>query len=47
MCHHDSTDGTIDCPECGVSASAFIQAAREFLDDNDGAQAEDPGLFRK
>lgn len=44
-CKHRSTDGTVDCPECGLSAHAFIQAAREWLDDNDGAEAEDPGYF--
>jgi hypothetical protein len=31
-CLHLSTDGTVDCPDCGVSASEFIAAASEFLD---------------
>lgn len=44
MCHHEMTDGTIDCA-CGVTAHDFIQSAGQYLDDNDGAQAEDPGYF--
>ena len=44
-CDHDGTDGTIDCPACGMSATAFISAACDWLDDNDGATAEDPGYF--
>lgn len=30
-CQHSSTDGTVTCSECGVTASAFITAAAEFL----------------
>lgn len=30
-CEHRSTDGTVDCRECGVTASEFISAAAEFL----------------
>jgi hypothetical protein len=45
MCEHANTDGTVDCPKCGVKASQFIQEARQWLDDNDGAEAEDPGYF--
>lgn len=44
-CEHDGTDGTIDCPECGTDAFEFIAAAREFLDENIGATADDPGYF--
>lgn len=44
-CRHESTDGTVDCGECGVTAAQFIEAAREWLDDNDGAEADDPGYF--
>ncbi len=44
-CDHDSTDGTVQCRECGVDAGRFIRAARDFLDENDGATAEDPGYF--
>lgn len=44
-CHHSATDGTIDCPECGIRAGEFISAARQWMADNDGAQADDPGYF--
>lgn len=44
-CDHDGTDGTIDCPCCGLRAGAFIQAARQFLDRNDGESTVDPGYF--
>lgn len=44
-CRHEHTDGTVDCRDCGVSAGDFITAARQFLDDHDGAEAEDPGYF--
>lgn len=44
-CDHSSTDGTIDCPECGYPASAFIREAGEWLEANDGITAEDPGYF--
>lgn len=30
-CRHLGTDGTIDCQECGVTASQFIHAADSFL----------------
>lgn len=30
-CDHSGTDGTVDCPDCGVPASAFIAAAGEYL----------------
>lgn len=43
-CDHSGTDGTVDC-NCGLTASDFIQAARAWIDDNDGAEAEDPGYF--
>ena len=43
-CRHDSTDGTVDCP-CGVGAIEFISAAGEWLRDNHGATADDPGYF--
>lgn len=45
-CEHGGTDGTIDCPECGLTSSRFIEAAREWIDDHDGAEAEDPGYFQ-
>jgi hypothetical protein len=44
-CDHRGTDGTIDCPDCGISALALITDAAEYLDDHDGATAEDPGYF--
>ncbi len=44
-CKHEGTDGTIDCPECGLKAGEFIAHARKWMDDNDGATAEDPGYF--
>jgi hypothetical protein len=44
-CDHDRTDGTVDCPECGLSASEFISAAGDWLDEHDGATADDPGYF--
>jgi hypothetical protein len=44
-CGHPETDGTVDCP-CGVTASDFISAAADWLRENDGATAEDPGYFQ-
>lgn len=44
-CQHDGTDGTIDCPACGMKAGRFIKLAREWLNANDGAEAECPGYF--
>ena len=44
-CRHCHTDGSVDCPECGVKSSAFVSAACEFINDNDGESAEDPGYF--
>jgi hypothetical protein len=44
-CDHNYTDGTVDCPDCGIKATDFITAAREYLDNNDGATADDPGYF--
>lgn len=32
-CDHSGTDGTINCPDCGITASDFIAAAGEFLGD--------------
>lgn len=31
-CPHSSTDGTVDCRDCGVTASEFIEAAGAYLD---------------
>lgn len=44
-CDHDGTDGTIDCPACGLPAASFIAAARHYLDEHEGKRAEDPGYF--
>lgn len=44
-CKHESTNGTIDCPECGCKASQFIADARDWMDSNDGITADDPGYF--
>lgn len=30
-CQHRGTDGTIDCRDCGATASDFIGAASDFL----------------
>jgi len=46
-CLHDSSDGTVDCDECGITASEFINAAYDWLMDHDGATAEDPGYFEE
>lgn len=32
-CDHSRTDGTITCPDCGVTATSFIGAAGWFLND--------------
>ena len=44
-CDHSGTDGTVDCEKCGMTATEFITAAANWLDDNIGAEAEDPGYF--
>jgi len=44
-CDHDGTDGTIDCTSCGLTPTSFIRDAREWLDEHEGATAEDPGYF--
>ena len=45
LCRHESTDGTVDCPSCKITASDFIESAGNWLDSNDGATADDPGYF--
>lgn len=44
-CSHSGTDGTVPCKDCGLTASDFITAAYDWLSDNEGAKAEDPGYF--
>lgn len=31
-CQHSGTDGTVNCRDCGITASDFITAAGEWLD---------------
>lgn len=45
-CEHGGTDGTIDCPDCGLRASSFIEAAGAWLRGHNGATADDPGYFQ-
>jgi hypothetical protein len=33
-CSHNSTDGTVNCKECGLAAFQFISAAGEWLDNH-------------
>lgn len=44
-CDHESTDGTVKCKDCGCTPSDFISAAYDYLRENDGATADDPGYF--
>ena len=45
VCDHEHTDGTVNCPDCGMTATDFITAAGDWLRDNDRATADDPGYF--
>ncbi len=45
ICDHRGTDGTVVCPDCGIGPDVFIASAGEYLSDNDGAEADDPGYF--
>jgi len=47
VCDHSHTDGTVNCPDCGITVGEFIAAAYDWLRDNDGATAEDPGYFEE
>lgn len=42
---HSGTDGTVDCPACGTTATEFIEAAREWIDAHHGKIVNDPGYF--
>lgn len=42
-CQHESTDGTIACPNCSARPSEFIAAAVAWLDEHDGEDFEDTG----
>lgn len=44
-CDHSGTDGTIKCPDCGLVANTFIEAAGAWLRDNNGVTVDDPGYF--
>lgn len=44
-CDHDGTDGTVPCKACGLTQTDFISAAYDWLRDNNGVSAEDPGYF--
>lgn len=45
---HETTDGTIDCSICGMTAEEFISSASEYLDDHIGETiGEDPGYFEE
>ncbi len=35
-CQHRGTDGTVDCPDCGKRAMAFIASAVAYLDRHAG-----------
>ena len=35
-CEHRSTDGTVDCRDCGKTATEFITEAAEWLDKHEG-----------
>ena len=45
VCEHRGTDGTVDCPDCGLTAGTFITSAAEYLAGHQGAEADDPGYF--
>lgn len=42
---HSTTDGTIDCPECGKPAGEMISEAADYLDEHSGEIVDDPGYF--
>lgn len=46
-CYHERTDGTVKCPDCGTTASEFIAAAYDWLKQNHGVTADDPGYFQE
>lgn len=40
-CDHSSTDGTVDCPDCGKSATDFITEAADWIADHAGEEFPD------
>jgi hypothetical protein len=45
-CPHEATDGTVPCKACGLTQTDFISSAYDWLRDNHGVTAEDPGYFQ-
>jgi hypothetical protein len=39
-CEHKSTDGTVACKECCISASEFISAAYDYIREHSGENFE-------
>jgi hypothetical protein len=44
-CDHRHTDGTVECPDCGVGAGWFINSAYEWLLANIETVVDDRGYF--
>lgn len=44
-CDHRGTDGTVKCPDCGKTASAFIEEARSYIDRHIGKVVLDRSDF--
>ena len=39
-CLHESTDGTVTCKDCGLTASDFISAAYDFIRSHEDEEIE-------
>lgn len=39
-CKHESTDGTVECKECGAKPSEFISAAFDYILNQEGQEFE-------
>ena len=39
-CKHSGTDGTVTCPDCGLTATTFIREAAEYIDGQVGSEIE-------
>jgi hypothetical protein len=44
-CPHENTDGTVPCRQCGLTPSAFLSHACDFLTAQIGRSIPDPGFF--
>jgi hypothetical protein len=44
-CKHLNTDGTVDCPVCGMTISSFLIAAQEYLDYMEGEVEIDENML--